>query len=257
MAGRFRRRARRALARLLWRFGYELVPRQPSVPPDCDSGTAAIVRKTRPYTLASPERIMALCEAVRYVERANVPGSIVECGVWRGGGMMAAALALVELGAKGRDFYLFDTFREIPPPDQRDEHITMSQQELSRFLQELVPYHLPLDRVRRLLESTGYPADRFRFVPGLVEETIPAQAPEAIALCRLDTDWYRSTAHEMEHLYPRISPGGILLVDDYGELAGARRAVDEYLTAHTPNALLNRIDVTARLLVVPDGHVTR
>ena len=86
---------------------------------------------------------------------------------------------------------------------------------------------------------------------GLVEETIPAQAPDQIALLRLDTDLYESTAHEMEHLFPRIAAGGVILIDDYGEFLGARAAVDEYLASSGVTLLLNRIDLSGRLAIVP------
>ena len=85
----------------------------------------------------------------------------------------------------------------------------------------------------------------------MVEETIPDGAPEQIALCRLDTDWYESTIHEMEHLYPRMTPGGVLLIDDYGHFMGCKRAVDEYIEKNQRALLLNRIDFTGRLIVVP------
>jgi len=104
--------------------------------------------------------------------------------------------------------------------------------------------------VKGALASTGYPRERMHFVRGMVEETIPAEAPPEIALCRLDTDWYESTAHEMAHLYPRICPGGVLLIDDYGHFMGAK-AVDEYVAARNLPVLLNRIDFTGRLVVVP------
>ena len=102
----------------------------------------------------------------------------------------------------------------------------------------------------RLLVGTGYPEQRLHFVPGLVEETIPAQVPEGISLLRLDTDYYASTKHELTHLYPRIAAGGVLLIDDYGHWAGCKKAVDEYLASRDP-VLLHRIDYTGRVTVVP------
>src|SRR5207344_857055 len=103
------------------------------------------------------------------------------------------------------------------------------------------------DEVVRNLASTGYPSDRLHFIRGRVEDTIPAGAPEKIALLRLDTDWYESTRHELTHLFPRLSTHGVLIIDDYGHWQGARRAVDEYFSA-TP-ILLNAIDFTARIAV--------
>ena len=83
----------------------------------------------------------------------------------------------------------------------------------------------------------------------MVEDTIPAAAPEALALLRLDTDWYESTRHELVHLYPRIATGGVLIIDDYGHWEGARRAVDEYFASAAPPVLLHRVDYTARMAV--------
>jgi len=95
------------------------------------------------------------------------------------------------------------------------------------------------------MASTGYPEDKITLCQGMVEHTLPRQAPECIAILRLDTDWYESTKHELETLYPRLAIGGVLIIDDYGYWAGARKAVDEYF-ADQP-ILLNRIDRTGRV----------
>jgi len=108
-----------------------------------------------------------------------------------------------------------------------------------------------LDEVKRNVLGTGYDSDRVRFVEGLVEDTIPEQAPREIAVLRLDTDWYESTRHELVHLYPRLSSGGVLILDDYGCWLGARQAVDEYIEANAVRLLLTRIDSSGRLAVKP------
>ena len=107
----------------------------------------------------------------------------------------------------------------------------------------------PMDEVRMNVSSIGYPSSRLRFVKGRVEHTVPRDAPEQISVLRLDTDWYESTRHELIHLYPRISIGGVLIIDDYGHWEGARRAVDEYLSEQNATILLNRIDSTGRIAV--------
>jgi O-methyltransferase len=99
--------------------------------------------------------------------------------------------------------------------------------------------------------AVGYPGERLHFVAGDVAKTIPEHAPEAIALLRLDTDFYASTRHELEQLYPRLSPGGVLIIDDYGDWAGARKATDEYFATHKPQPLLIRVDVGARMGIKP------
>jgi hypothetical protein len=105
--------------------------------------------------------------------------------------------------------------------------------------------------VQANLRSTGYPPERIHYVVGKVEDTLPQAAPERIAILRLDTDWYESTRHELEHLYPRLTAGGVLIIDDYGHWAGARRAVDEFLARTESAILLNRIDYTGRIGVKP------
>jgi hypothetical protein len=90
-------------------------------------------------------------------------------------------------------------------------------------------------------------------VRGPVSETIPGQVPERIALCRLDTDYYESTRHELLHLFPRIVPGGVLIIDDYGDFPGCRKAVDEYLAAQDQVLMLTRLDPSGRLAVMPRG----
>ena len=247
----------RLIRGLLWRLGYETVPRAvegaTTYPPDFDAALIALCERVRPYTLTSPERIVALRDAVRHLVRADIPGDIVECGVWRGGSMMVVALTLVELGVVDRDLHLFDTFTHMPFPGVED--VDLFGQPAAEVYDEASAAeafrYLTLDEVKAALAGTGYPVERMHFVPGLVEDTIPAAAPERIALCRLDTDWYRSTAHEMEHLFPRIVPGGVLIVDDYGHFMGAKQAVDEHFAAHGPEVLLHRIDFTGRMVVVP------
>ena len=225
------------------------------LPPDIDDDARAIIETVSPFSMTSPERLLALRDAVRHVCRHGIEGDIVECGVWRGGSMMAAALTMLECGGRRR-IHLFDTFEGMPPPAAADRDLTgVSAATLLAAEQRESGdtwAFSPLDQVRANLRSTGYPAELVRFVPGRVEETIPEAAPERIAVLRLDTDWYESTRHELEHLFPRLAVGGVLIIDDYGHWQGARRAVDEYLAASGARLLLSRIDYTGRMAVKID-----
>jgi hypothetical protein len=230
----------------------------PPLSPDYGPEVEDTIRRVRRYTMTTPRRIAALCTGVEYAVQAGVPGAVVECGVWKGGSMMAAALTLLRLGASDRDLYLFDTFQGMPPPSDQDVfsaydgYSPMAHWRRRRRQGETSAWHyVPADEVRAALLSTGYPSERIHLVKGKVEETLPAAAPGEIALLRLDTDWYESTKHEMAHLYPRLSPGGVLILDDYGHYEGARRAVDEYFEAEGGRPLLNRIDYTGRVGVKP------
>jgi len=222
---------------------------------DLDDSVLATIEAVRPFTMTSPERINALCEAVRYVVRNGIPGAFVECGVWRGGSAMAAVRTLLECGDAERSVFLFDTFEGMTPPSEFDRDI--EDRAAGRLMEsedrETSPVwaYASLDEVRANLAATGYPMDHVRFVEGPVEETIPSQAPASVAILRLDTDWYESTRHELEHLVDRVSPGGVLIIDDYGHWQGARRAVDEFLARTSRPVLLNRVDYTGRIAVLP------
>jgi hypothetical protein len=107
--------------------------------------------------------------------------------------------------------------------------------------------YAPFDEAQRNIFSTGYPKGKIHFIVGPVEKTLPQKVPDHISLLRLDTDFYDSTRAEMEYLYPRLSPGGVIIVDDYGHWQRARIAVDEYLAANKIKLLLNRLDCTGRI----------
>jgi hypothetical protein len=222
--------------------------------PDVSPHVNAIIQHVRPFTMTSPERVAALCAGVEYAARSCIPGAFVECGVWRGGSCMAAALMLLRLGRDDVDFHLFDTFAGMPPPTDIDKVAATGEPAAAvlarsdrRTSNEWA--YAPLDEVRRNLAATLYPPERVHLVAGKVEDTLPARAPAQIAVLRLDTDWYQSTRHELIHLFPRLAVGGVLIIDDYGHWSGARRAVDEYIAEHKIRLLLNRIDYTGRIAV--------
>jgi pyruvate dehydrogenase complex dehydrogenase (E1) component len=106
-----------------------------------------------------------------------------------------------------------------------------------------------LDEVKRNMSTIGYPEERIHYIQGKVESTIPGCIQDKIAILRLDTDWYESTAHELKHLYPRLVSGGVLIIDDYGYWQGARKAVDEFLAATPEKLLMHRIDNNGRGIV--------
>jgi|SRR5690242_3242605 len=249
---------KRALIRLFRSFGMEINPvgtkRAAEWPgfPDVEPWVEAIINRVRPYTMTSIERISILCHATRYVTERRIPGDIVECGVWRGGSMMAAALSLLAEQDLSRTLYLFDTFMGMPPPSEIDRSWT--GETASALLEkadrsDLIWACASVDEVRANLAATGYPGERVKLIEGRVENTLPRAAPEQIAILRLDTDWYESTKHELIHLYPKLSIGGILIIDDYGAWEGARKAVDEYINENELLLFLHRIDHTGRTAV--------
>jgi len=203
--------------------------------------------------MTSPARLTALCRALEYVAANEIAGSIVECGVWRGGSMMAVADTLRRLRSHDRDLYLFDTFSGMPPPqecDRRYDGVPAAAllQETDRNTDDVWAL-CHLEKVRSAMQRIAYDPGRIHFVKGMIEDTVPRQAPDTIALLRLDTDWYESTRHELVHLFPRLAVGGVLIIDDYGFWQGSRRAVDEYLAENRIPLLLCPIDETGRICV--------
>ena len=217
-----------------------------------DPDFTELFRDLASVTLTSPQLAYALRSAVLYLSRSAVVGDIVECGVWRGGSMSLAATTLMQAGDHERQLWLYDTFDwRWEPEGQDDGFLAAGAFAEGPPAATAIASGTSKAEVLDLLTRTGYPAEQLHLVQGLVQDTIPAQAPDCIALLRLDTDYYDSTRHELEHLYPRLTRGGVLIVDDYGKLSGATKAVDEYFAALEHPPLLQRIDVQGRMAVKP------
>jgi O-methyltransferase len=232
-------------------------------PPDATAQDREVLAGINGYTMTLVPRQMSLISAVRYLCQNRIAGDFVECGVWRGGSSMAMAMTLLQEGSRDRHLYLFDTFEGMTEPQDVDRRAKDGlaarlemEQDVSRSGE--VWAVAGLDDVQQNMARTGYPPQQLHFIKGPVESTIPAHSPPGpIALLRLDTDWYESTRHELIHLFPRLVPGGVLIIDDYGHWEGARKAVDEYFAALPSRYFFARTDYSGRLLVnvpIPTGR---
>ena len=235
--------------------GYELVKKKQSFPPDFDSLSVEIITKVANFTATSQERIFSLHEAVKYIVANQIEGDIVECGVYRGGSMMTVAYTLMSMQTINRDLYLYDTFEGMTTPESVDRDCygkTASDQlqSTNKLSQESIWCYSSLKDVEEAMGLTKYPTDKLHFIKGRVEDTLPNQAPKKIALLRLDTDWYQSTYHSLVHLFPLLTQGSVIIIDDYGHWQGARQAVDNYLKENNIKILLNRIDYTGRIGII-------
>lgn len=226
----------------------------PEFPSDFTEYDIEIIKKVKPFTLTSNERIYALLQATKYVIHNDIPGDIIECGVWRGGSMMAVALTLLKEKKSEKNLYLFDTYEGMSKPTALD--ISFEGKKADNQFKENKKNEdsadwcfASLDQVKQNVIKTGYNTEKLHFIKGKVENTLPEYAPKQIALLRLDTDWYESTKHELIHLFPRLVSGGVLIIDDYGYWIGAKKAVDEYFSQTKTKILLNRIDQTGRIAV--------
>jgi hypothetical protein len=239
-----------AIQRLLGMAGYQLRRKYPR---DFTAEDVALVRRVEPFTRVSPEQIWGCVQAIEYVVQNQIRGAVVECGVWKGGSVMAMALTLLRLGDRSRELYLYDTFGGMTPPTAHDIDFrgrdAASQMAVATDRARGIEAYAPLEEARANILGTGYEPSKVHFIKGRVEDTLPLQAPEQISLLRLDTDWYESTRHELEHLFPRLSRGGVLMIDDYGYWRGVRKATDEYFAKQTPKPLFSRVDYASRLAV--------
>jgi O-methyltransferase len=231
-------------------------PREKSMffPVEASPEEIAILDRCRPFTMTSNERIWASMSAASYVAKNHVAGAIVECGVWRGGSSMAMLEILMMLGVNDRNFFLYDTFEGMTQPTQFD-------QDRSGQLAEVLLSKAPktsnlwamasIEDVQENLAKTGYPSQLLHFIEGDVTATLEVQEnlPNEIAVLRLDTDWYESTKRELDVLFPRLVPGGVCIIDDYGHWSGAKKAVDEYLSHQKLSPLLFATDYTGRSFI--------
>lgn len=216
--------------------------------PDFTEFENEVLAKTVKFTMTGPDRIVSLIRAVEYIVKNKVKGDIVECGVWKGGSVLAILHSLNNL-KETRNVYLFDTFEGMTYPTDEDFSIKkqVSAKEIYKNKDGVMCYS-SIEEVKSNLKSVNYSSEYVHFIKGKVEDTIPnSNTPEKIALLRLDTDWYESTKHEMEHLFPRLEKGGIIIIDDYGHWSGCKKAVDEYLEENNISLFLARIDYTCRI----------
>lgn len=191
--------------------------------------------------------------SAKYIAEHKIPGDVVECGVFKGG------CSLIMAEVHDRDVWMYDTFTGMSEPTEYDFKGSSYKGErfdaIKRYNSVKRDGHVDwvygdIEGVEKAISESGLSKSRFRLVKGKVEDTIPTNLPERIALLRLDTDVYESTRHELQHLYPLLSPGGILIVDDYGSWAGSRKAVDEYFDAMAIKPLMLPEGSSGNILVI-------
>ena len=189
-------------------------------------------------TMIGRFRLDHLQRSVEEILERGVAGDLIEAGVWRGGAVILMRAVLAAYGDETRVVWAADSFRGLPPPDDAapPEERAHRRPELER------PLAVSLEEVRANVARYGLLDDRVRFLAGFFKDTLSSAPPGPLALIRLDADLYESTRTALRHLYPRLSPGGVLIVDDYGEMPGCRRAVDEFREAEGIGTPMTRVD---------------
>lgn len=246
---------RNIIQKVINSMGFELVKiRHLRNRADMEASFLEMYNQCKPFTMTSIERMYAIYKSVEYLHLNKTGGDIVECGVWKGGSSMLAALSLKHFGDTSKKLYLYDTYEGMSKPTDYDRNLSNKPADIE-YRESLKEggisawCYSSLDEVRGNMGRTGYPEQNIIYIKGKVEETIPETIPGRISLLRLDTDWYESTFHNLNHLFPLLSKGGILILDDYGHWQGARKATDEYFAKENKFPFLSRIDYTGRIYV--------
>jgi len=182
-------------------------------------------------------RMSQIRAAVFQVVNNNVPGDLVETGVWRGGACIYMRAILKALDVRDRIVWAADSFEGLPPADPA-RYPADADDKHHGFFQLVVS----LEEVQANFAKYGLLDDQVRFLPGWFKDTLPAAPIGKIAVLRLDGDMYESTMDALTPLYDKVSPGGVVIVDDYGAVPACRQAIDDYRRAHHIEAPITRID---------------
>lgn len=178
-------------------------------------------------TMIGPRGLQNIRECVDDVLDRGVPGDLIEAGVWRGGAAVFMRALLETRGDPTRTVWLADSFRGMPSPAESGHEADIGDEEWAG--QDWL--NVPLDSVKRVFEQYGLLDERVRFLVGWFADTLPAAPIEKLALIRIDADMYGSTMDALTALYPRLSVGGYVIIDDYW-LPKCRAAVDAYRHEH-------------------------
>ncbi|MEI6778652.1 MAG: TylF/MycF/NovP-related O-methyltransferase [Chloroflexales bacterium] len=196
---------------------------------------ARLIMQVKPaHTMVRNLSLINLYRMVRYINRSALPGVIVECGVWNGGSAAMMAAACHDTHVQ-RDFWLFDSFEGLPPPTEKDNSI-----ERTHYFEGWNKGSVA--NVERIFRKLGLPRDQVRFVKGWFEDTIPVSTVNQIALLHIDADWYDSVSLVLNTFYDRVTPGGYVVLDDYGYWEGCDRATHDFLDGRgISRAALHRV----------------
>jgi len=192
---------------------------------------------SRAHSMIGEKRMRQLQDAAESVIAEGIAGDFIETGVWRGGACILLRAVLEAYEVRDRRVFVADSFAGLPPPDP-----ARYPADAGAAFHEYDALAVSAAEVRRNFERYGLLDDRVRFLPGWFHETLPTAPIERLALIRLDGDMYESTQSAIRALYPKLSPGGYCIVDDYYSHSGARQACTEYRDQHNIVSPIHQID---------------
>lgn len=198
------------------------------------------------YTMVSPRLLFALYELVERTVRAGIQGKIVECGVWNGGSAAMIAAAVRDQN-EHREFWLFDSFKGLPEPTERDPHAV--REHYFRGWNTGDPA-----KVAEAWRRVGMPNALLNVRPGWFAESFPQAQIDAISVLHIDADWYESVRICLVTWYDRISPGGIVILNDYNQWSGCNQAVQDFIEARRLHIEIVPLGRVGAYFVKPSGN---
>jgi hypothetical protein len=198
----------------------------------CDDFDAQIREEGRDWpknahTMIGLRRLNNLQACVEAVLEEGVPGALIESGVWRGGASIFMRVVLKAYGVKDHRVWVADSFEGLPPPDP--EEFPDDEGDVHHSYEELA---VSLEEVKLNFRRYGLLDDQVEFLKGWFRDTLPDAPIQSLAVLRLDGDMYESTMDALVNLYPKLSPRGYCIVDDYGAVPACKQAVHDYRNAH-------------------------
>jgi len=234
-------------------FGYSLINENQKII-ELTPDEKKLINLVKSYTMTPQIRIYSLIKALKHINQKKILGDYVECGVWKGGNIILFKKIMELSNDYSRKIFAYDTFEGMTEPDENDFDISKNLN--AKFLMNKdkdkktnIWGVCSLENVKDNIQSNAKNIDNIKFIKGPVEQTLAVQInlPEKISLLRLDTDWYSSTKKELEILYKKVSPGGIIIIDDYGHWGGSKKAVDEFFS--NKYVWMHYIDYACRLII--------
>lgn len=203
------------------------------------------------YSLASRLNLFSTVSSIKHIQRNQLNGHFVECGVYKGGNVLLMAMMNEKLNLK-RDVYAFDTYEGMPLPEEKDERFNgVKAKEIFEIQKKLGQKWMKssLENTKKNISKHVKSIDLIKFIKGNVSQTLDNKSniPDQISLLRIDTDLYDSTKKSLNILYPKVVINGLIIIDDYGHWKGCREAVDEYLI--NKNYYMSIIDASCRLII--------
>lgn len=189
------------------------------------------------HTMIGWKRLNNLQYCVETAIRERVPGDVIETGVWRGGATILMRAILKAYGEVDRTVWVADSFEGLPKPQE-----DLYPEDAGDIHHRFKALAVSIDQVKANFEAYGLLDDQVKFLKGWFRDTLPGAPIEKLAVARLDGDMYESTMDGLENLYPKLSQGGFLIVDDYGAVPACKKAVEDYRSKHGITDPIEKID---------------